>query len=76
MLAQDSHLLRSIRKTGEFVDLYLQVAAGDVNLPIFKLYWFLGICGCSDFRAKGGGGGGGGEGKNKSKLHQLSLNFV
>ncbi|XVF28088.1 hypothetical protein REPUB_Repub14bG0164900 [Reevesia pubescens] len=35
--AENSHMLRSIRKTGKLIDSYLQVAARDVNMPISKL---------------------------------------
>ncbi|XWS13000.1 hypothetical protein CRYUN_Cryun37aG0137500 [Craigia yunnanensis] len=35
--AENSHLLRSIRKIGKLIDSYLQVVARDVNMPISKL---------------------------------------
>ena len=35
--ADNSHLLRSIRKTGKLIDSYLQVVARDVNMPISKI---------------------------------------
>ncbi|XP_017639564.1 BTB/POZ domain-containing protein At5g47800 isoform X1 [Gossypium arboreum] len=34
---ENSHMVRSIRKIGKFIDSYLQVVARDVNMPISKL---------------------------------------
>ncbi|XVF26246.1 hypothetical protein REPUB_Repub13aG0282400 [Reevesia pubescens] len=35
--AENSHVLRSIKKTGKLIDSYLQIVARDVNMPISKL---------------------------------------
>ncbi|XP_017979003.1 PREDICTED: BTB/POZ domain-containing protein At5g47800 isoform X4 [Theobroma cacao] len=37
--AENSHLLRSVRKIGKLIDSYLQVVARDVNMPISKLVY-------------------------------------